>query len=1322
MAKKILKSEIAEDDIFGLIKKSADETIIILDKLSASLNATATAVKQSIGGAKFDSTKAIDNFVKSTQKANKLSVEAQKIEQQRMKVIAERNKAMQQQQKRMQEVEKTEQQRLRTEQQAVRNQEQLAKANERNTRAVADQSSAYKQLVIKTREQKRESQELAARLLKLEQTGKKNTTEWRKTAAAYREVTASAKAGDKALKKIDGTVGDNFRNVGNYKSALKGLGKTMLALGGGMSLVAGIRNVAGIVTKFDQAQGDLLAISGKTKEELAGLTEQAKKLGATTQFSATQITEMQIELAKLGFTTEQIEQSAKAVGNFAAATGASIPEAAALAGSALRAFGLDASEMDRVVSTLGVATTKTALDFSKLNTGLGTIAPVAAAFGFSIEDTTALLGQLSNAGFDASSAATATRNILLNLADANGDLAKELGRPIRSADDLAGALQELEAKGIDLGESLELTDKRSVAAFQTFLNGADSLVGLRDSITDVNDELETMAAKRLDTIAGQFTLLESAWEGFVLAANEGSGAGEAIKNVIGFLAKNLDVLMSTLGRLIIAWGTYKAALLGVKAIQWVMTGGFKTMLTNMTSSIKGLNIFSKSVKTTGVEMSRMGKVMNAVPWLAIIGMVIQMVNAMIDLGNATAYAKRQQELLDNAKEQSAAFTGPLLAKEKEAHDERLRQLDIELRTRQANGESAKKIDEERIKREKEIATQSSQNITTIIDAERDKLAAVLVFNDKLREGQGKLAGMNQEQMTMYKKLQKEAEKAGVAFRFGDSADVRESNFQKLQIFAETYSATLQNNVIALAKERKEYAKYLEDREAARLELKNQQEQENFQQSKVTGALKDHVTEMKSQIDLAERMVELSNQRLKIEEDLRKVLSERAVKKQEVDIKGEFEAQKTMIENTGFMETDALDELIRVKGEMLKEARQKETDFEIASLNNEFTQKYANLRQNLESERMVRLNAQEETLQANLKIAGKDAKKQQDAKDRYSASLLEVEANYQIQLSEIKQSEIVESQMVSDKIVVAKEQEKNDLLDIQTEINTETITANDELIGMQESYWQKQKTNAKTGAQSVVDTEKQMWKDRMEIAQFATDLLLMQSDKRIAQLDKEIAAAEKQSDVLRQLAINGNINAQDSLAEQQRIADEATRKKAIAERRKQQLEFANTAFQTYGAKVEAGAQNPLAETLRDLTLLQQAVATFTPAFLDGTEDTGANGRGVDGKGGFHAILHPNERVMTKEQNKKVGAIDNETLADVAWSYQNGKLVSTSSNESIGGAWESIAVLKQLQSLERTIQNKPEHDLQVENIVLGAMEIVRSTKAGRDVVYNRYKVKS
>ena len=89
-----------------------------------------------------------------------------------------------------------------------------------------------------------------------------------------------------------------------------------------------LRGATGIVVDFDQAVADLGAVSSTaTEEELSKLTKQAKELGATTQFSATQITEMQIELSKLGFEAKQNEQSTTAVSNFAAATGAEIPAA-----------------------------------------------------------------------------------------------------------------------------------------------------------------------------------------------------------------------------------------------------------------------------------------------------------------------------------------------------------------------------------------------------------------------------------------------------------------------------------------------------------------------------------------------------------------------------------------------------------------------------------------------------------------------------------------------------------------------------------------------------------------------------------------------------------------------------------------------------------------------------------------------------------------------------------------------------------------------------------------------------------------------------------
>ena len=199
-------------------------------------------------------------------------------------------------------------------------------------------------------------------------------------------------------------------------------------------------------------------------------------------------------------------------------------------------FELPASKTEDALGVLAVSTNKSALSFSYLNEALSIVGPVANTFGFSIEDTTALLGALANAGFDASSAATATRNILLNLANSNGKLAKSLGGSVKTFPDLIEGLKMLDEKGIDLATTLELTDKRSVAAFNAFLSGADSAMELRESLDDVDGELQRIADERLNTVQGSIKLLQSAWEGFILQM---SGSKGVIKSVIDFLTASV---------------------------------------------------------------------------------------------------------------------------------------------------------------------------------------------------------------------------------------------------------------------------------------------------------------------------------------------------------------------------------------------------------------------------------------------------------------------------------------------------------------------------------------------------------------------------------------------------------------------------------------------------------------------------------------------------------------------------------------------------------------------------------------------------------------
>lgn len=331
----------------------------------------------------------------------------------------------------------------------------------------------------------------------------------------------------------------NYRStVGNYAGGIqKAFLKITAAWMAIRGLFSSLNNSIQKIRDFEQANADLGTIVGANADELKRLTDSALELGRTTEYTASQVTQLQTELAKLGFGTQSIETMQKPVLQFATAVGASLPDAAALAGATLRSFGLNVSDTGDVLATLAVATNRSALSFSYLKTAMSIVSPVANTFGFSVRDTAALLGTLADAGFDASSAATATRNILLNLADANGKLAQSLGAPVRTLPDLVSGLQRLRDRGIDLAETLELTDKRSVAAFNTFLNGSDNLRRLRENLEDVNGELGRIAEDRLNTVEGSIKLLQSAWEGFVLSFYNSRGT---IKSVIDFITSGIE--------------------------------------------------------------------------------------------------------------------------------------------------------------------------------------------------------------------------------------------------------------------------------------------------------------------------------------------------------------------------------------------------------------------------------------------------------------------------------------------------------------------------------------------------------------------------------------------------------------------------------------------------------------------------------------------------------------------------------------------------------------------------------------------------------------
>lgn len=425
---------------------------------------------------------------------------------------------------------------------------------------------SYKRLSAQYRLNKIRLNEMSAEERKTAGVGKELETE---TRLIYEEMSRLQQATGKytlevghyqnALKGLPGPLGQVVTGVSNMRTQINGIASSSLPMGAKalnifstaltgtigliMTFVRYLTGSARTMREFEQATVNLSTILGTTRDGMQALTDSALMLGRTTEYTASQVVQLQTELAKLGFGQGSIMSMQKSILQFSTAVGANLADAAAVAGSTLRAFNLTSKDTDDVLATLAVATNKSALSFDRIQQSIGTVFPVANAFGLSVKDTTALLGSLANAGFDASSAATATRNIILKLADANGKLAKAMGGPAKTFDEIIDGLVKLRKSGTDLNEALELTDRRSVAAFSAFISGADSTRELRQALEDVSGELERIQKERLNTVEGSTKLLQSAWEGLTLAFSESNGViKDLIDSLTDLITKTQELL------------------------------------------------------------------------------------------------------------------------------------------------------------------------------------------------------------------------------------------------------------------------------------------------------------------------------------------------------------------------------------------------------------------------------------------------------------------------------------------------------------------------------------------------------------------------------------------------------------------------------------------------------------------------------------------------------------------------------------------------------------------------------------------------------------
>lgn len=324
---------------------------------------------------------------------------------------------------------------------------------------------------------------------------------------------------------------DKGASVAGKKAQILGKNISQLALrfaGAAVSIRSFISAVKTIAT-FEKANSNLAAILGTTLGKIKQLTDSAIELGRKTEYTATQVTELQTELAKLGFSEPQILSMQESVLKFAAAVGTDLASAAARAGATMRGFDLSVEDTNELLAVMAVSTSKSALSFGYLDETLGKVIPVTKVFGLDAKSTVSLLGAMANAGIDASSAGTALRRIMAELSNSGSKLNATLGRQPKTMEDVIAALKELRDRGIGVTEAFDLVGKYSGATFLALVNGADDVQTLYGELQNCDEALNDMYETMTDNVEGAVKQLQSAWEGFILSMRQSQGP---IKTVI----------------------------------------------------------------------------------------------------------------------------------------------------------------------------------------------------------------------------------------------------------------------------------------------------------------------------------------------------------------------------------------------------------------------------------------------------------------------------------------------------------------------------------------------------------------------------------------------------------------------------------------------------------------------------------------------------------------------------------------------------------------------------------------------------------------------
>ncbi|WP_457998284.1 phage tail tape measure protein [Enterococcus faecium] len=424
----------------------------------------------------------------------------------------------------------------------------------------------------------------------------------------------------------------------NSNSMTTAVGKVMQGTGAAMTkyittpLIGVGVAAAKVGGDFEAQMSRVKAISGATGDTFEQMKQQAIDLGAKTAFSAKESAAGMENLASAGFSAQEIMKAMPGLLDLAAVSGGDVALASENTATALRGFGLEASEAGHVADVFARAAADTNAEVGDMGEALKYVAPVANSMGISLEETAAAIGIMSDAGIKGSQAGTTLRGALSRLArptKAMQDTMDNLGVSFYDAD---GKMKPLKTQVELLKKAFEgLTPEQQQNALVTLYGqeslsgmmalidkGPDSLGKLTKSLKDSDGAADDMARTMQDNMNSSIEQMFGAFESAAIVIQKilAPSIKKVADAISGLVEKFVSAPEST-QRLVVAIGAIAIAIGPVLYALGMLVKAFQTMKVGLGVLGNGISLFKKLGSAIGFLTSPVGLVIAAVALLVV---------------------------------------------------------------------------------------------------------------------------------------------------------------------------------------------------------------------------------------------------------------------------------------------------------------------------------------------------------------------------------------------------------------------------------------------------------------------------------------------------------------------------------------------------------------------------------------------------------------------------------------------------------------------------------------------------------------------------------